>query len=73
MTVRFSKKAAIAYAQLRAEDMCERHGFDDGKGTAQLTQNEALQELVSRAVDYGRFRAFQEMAEDMEAGRLEAP
>jgi hypothetical protein len=65
---RFSKPAALAALDQRASSIASREKFDRGHGTRQLNPNGNNDELVRRAVEYGRMRAFEEFACSIEEG-----
>lgn len=70
---RFTKAAAVAELQGWADDIEAKCKFDVNNGTAQLLPrgaSESMKALIDRAVEYGRMRAFQRAASDIESGHL---
>lgn len=70
---RFTKAAAIAEIRARAEGHQEVHAFNLDNGTAQLCPRGADQKmkaLIERAVAYGKLRALESVADDLESGHL---
>ena len=70
---RFTKAAAIADIRARAEAQKEAHAFNLNHGTAQLWPrgaDEKIKALIERAVAYGKVRALEGVAEDIESGHL---
>lgn len=81
MAARFSKQNAIDATRALAKDIREREGFTTRTGTAQLRsagRNEDLNsagrrredELIRRAVEYGRAEAFTQFADWVQDGTL---
>ena len=71
---RFSKRAVTDYCDRRIENIQDAHKFDLGRGWAQIaatrhdvTRSE-LDVLIARAVEYGRLRAFEDVANAVEEG-----
>lgn len=75
--MRFSKSAALAVLDARAEKIAFEQKFDRQRGTAQLEPlltDPVTLELIGRSVEYGRMRAFEQFAEAIEEGfRFEYP
>ncbi len=70
---RFTKAAAIADIRARADAQQEAHAFNLEHGTAQLWPrgaDEKLKALIERAVAYGKVRALEGVAHDIESGHL---
>lgn len=70
---RFTKATAIKEIRARAEAQQEVHAFNLDHGSAQLWPRGAddkTKALIERAVAYGKFRAFESVANDMECGDL---
>lgn len=70
---RFTKAAAVADIRVRAEAQQEAHAFDLNHGTAQLWPrgaDEKIKALIERAVAYGKVRALEGVAQDIETGHL---
>jgi hypothetical protein len=69
---RFNRTRLIEHLQAKADRQQQEHGFDQSNGTAQLrprprsTEHDAL---IARAVAYGRWRATQNFATDLQDGR----
>lgn len=69
---RFNRTRLIEQLRETAERDQLRHRFDPENGTAQLRprpRDKSLDELIDRAVSYGRWRAMQDIANDLEDGR----
>jgi hypothetical protein len=66
--VRFSKSAALKVLDARASRIATDEKFDRSHGTRQLNPNGHNDELVRRAVEYGRMRAFEQFACAIEEG-----
>lgn len=60
---RFSKALALEVLDAKAAAIAKRENFDRGNGTSQLNPND-----LSRAVEYGRMRAFEDFACAIEEG-----
>lgn len=58
-SVRFSKATVAAEIQVRIDAIQTARRFDPGNGTAQLMPGD-----VDRAVDYGRWMALRDIAEE---------
>jgi len=70
---RFTKGAAIKEIRARAEAHQEVHAFNLDHGSAQLWPrgaDEKMKALIERAVAYGKFRALESVANDLECGDL---
>ncbi len=70
---RFTKSAAIDEIRARAGRVEREHSFDRSTGTAQLWPrgaDENTKALIDRAVEYGKWRALERVAEDIEEGHL---
>lgn len=70
---RFTKAAAIADIRARADAQQEAHAFNLEHGTAQFWPrgaDEKLKALIERAVAYGKVRALEGVAQDIESGHL---
>lgn len=70
---RFTKSSAIAGLQASANAIQAREKFDLNNGTAQLLpkgSDARLEALLDRAVEYGRMRAYEDAARDIESGHL---
>jgi hypothetical protein len=65
---RFSKAAALAVLDQRSSSIAARENFSRSHGTRQMNPNGNNDELVRRAVEYGRMRAFEEFACSIEEG-----
>lgn len=65
---RFSKATALEALDKKAAGIAAREKFDRSHGTRQLNPGGAHDELVRRAVEYGRMRAFEEFACSIEEG-----
>lgn len=68
---RFNRTRLIEQLREMAERQQKCSGFDHNSGTAQLRprpSDDAQDELIDRAVSYGRWRALQDMVEDLESG-----
>lgn len=70
---RFGKSAALAALDARAARIAAEQKFDLSNGTSQLrphgaARDEITDELINRAVEYGRMRAFEQFAEAIEEG-----
>ena len=72
---RFSKASALQVLDARAAQIAKLEKFDRSNGTSQLLQKQTpisgsahLQELVRRAVQYGRMTAFEQFACAIEEG-----
>ena len=66
---RFSKSALVAELRKREQVIRANQKFDSGNGTNQLRPANAREsELIDRAVEYGRYRLFEQLADDIEAG-----
>ena len=62
---RFSKASVLEVLDKRAARICSEQKFDRSNGTSQLGKildNEG-EAMLSRAVEYGRMRAFEQFAE----------
>lgn len=77
---RFSKSLLIESCQHMADSIRALHGFTDRSGTAQLATprlapaaKEREEELISRAVEYGRAQAFHSIATWADEGSLPLP
>lgn len=73
---RFTKSAAIDEIRARAGRVEREQGFDRSTGTAQLWPrgaDERAKALIDRAVEYGKWRALERVAEDIEEGHLGKP
>ncbi len=74
--VRFSKAKALEVLDALANRIAKEQRFDRSNGTAQLSPrgtSEAECSRIARAVEYGRMRAFEQFAENIEEGfRYEA-
>jgi len=71
MNERFSKARALAALDVRAARIAEREKLNRSHGTAQLRHPQfgglpEEEEVIRRAVEYGRMRAFEEFAEAIE-------
>lgn len=70
MTQRFSKSRALTALDIRSARIASAEKFDRGGGTAQLRTyrfgDPKEDEVIRRAVEYGRMRAFEEFAEAIE-------
>jgi hypothetical protein len=69
---RFNRTRLIEQLRDMAENTRLNRGFVSGNGTAQLRPNgcdEATEDLIQRAVEYGRWRAFESFADNLECGR----
>ncbi len=69
--VRFSKTKALEVLAARSNRIADEQRFDRSNGTAQLSPrgtSEAECSRISRAVEYGRMRAFEQFAESIEEG-----
>ncbi|ABM96924.1 hypothetical protein [Methylibium petroleiphilum] len=71
-TKRFGKSAALAALDARAARIAAEQKFDRSNGTSQLrppgARDEITDEIINRAVEYGRMRAFEQFAEAIEEG-----
>ncbi|QPS78364.1 MULTISPECIES: hypothetical protein [Delftia] len=70
---RVTKFAVIDDIRARAIRLEEEQGFDRRTGTAQLLPpgaDETTKALIDRAVKYGRWRALERVAEDIDEGQL---
>jgi hypothetical protein len=70
---RFTKSAAIAEIQASADAIQAKEKFDRNNGTSQLLPKGAdtrMQIIINRAVAYGRMRACEQIANDIESGHL---
>jgi hypothetical protein len=70
---RFSRAIALSVLSYRANRIANDQRFNLGNGTAQLVprgpiSGDELEAVVSRAVEYGRMRAFEQFAEAIEDG-----
>jgi hypothetical protein len=65
---RFSKTTALQVLDDRASRIAQRERFNRSHGTRQLNPSGAHDELVRRAVEYGRMRAMEEFACAIEEG-----
>jgi len=73
---RFTKSAVIDDIRARATRVEEEQGFDRRTGTAQLWPpgaDETTKALIDRAVAYGKWRALERVAEDIDEGQLGKP
>lgn len=69
MARRFSKALALQVLDTYAARIAADQKFDRGNGTSQLAPKDRMSdEQVSRAVEYGRMRAFEQFAEWIEEG-----
>lgn len=71
MTQRFSKARALAALDVRAARIAKSEKLNRSHGTAQLRSPKfgelpEEEEVIRRAVEYGRMRAFEEFAEAIE-------
>lgn len=69
---RFNRTRLIEQLRKMAENTRLHCGFVSGNGTAQLRPrgcDEATEELIRRAVEYGSWRAIESFADDLECGR----
>lgn len=65
---RFNRTRLIEQLDQMAEQTQQRNGFDHNNGTAQLHPGRcdaAADALIDRAVAYGRWRALQDIANDL--------
>lgn len=72
-TKRFSKSRLVEQLQKKSVELMVEGRFDPGNGTAQLRPrgwNDETQALIDKAVAYGRWRAYQEVAEQVQSGYL---
>lgn len=66
---RFSKGMALDMLIKKADDIAKEQRFDRNNGTAQLGgKTEPECSKLNRAVEYGRMRAFEEMAQAIDGG-----
>lgn len=71
---RFSKRAVIEFCDRHIDNILDAHKFDLGNGTAQLRIRRGPQtvvevdRMIDRAVEYGRLRAFEDVANAVEEG-----
>jgi hypothetical protein len=68
---RFNRTRLIEQLQEQADRQQQEHGFDQSNGTAQLRprpRNTEHDALIDRAVAYGRWRATQDFATDLQDG-----
>ena len=68
---RFNRARLIEQLERQAEDAQLRNHFDHNHGTEQLRPGRcdaAMEALIDRAVAYGRWRAMQDIAADLESG-----
>lgn len=65
---RFSKALALQALDMRSSRIARTEGFDRSGGTRQLDTSGKHDELVRRAVEYGRMRAFEQFACAIEEG-----
>ena len=68
---RFSKARLIEQLKEMAENTRQHCGFQFGNGTAQLRPgscDDETEALIRRAVEYGRWRAIESFAADLENG-----
>ena len=73
MATRFSKSAMLAELQRRESMIQKNNGFTSSTGTAQLWPrgcSDEIKALISRAAEYGRFVAMQEIQRTIEDGRI---
>lgn len=63
---RFSKSRALEVLSNRAARIAKEQSFDRGNGTSQLHRHGGIDQIIDRAVQYGRMRAFEEFASDIE-------
>lgn len=80
---RFSKSLLIESCTYLAEAIRAKNGLTDRTGTAQLfpvhktrlsaAARQREEELIHRAVEYGRMQAFQSMADWIAAGSVPMP
>jgi hypothetical protein len=69
MTSRFTKALCLQALAAKVEAIEERERFDRRHGTSQLSLSyHASDELVRKAVEYGRMRALERFAEEIEEG-----
>ncbi len=70
---RFSKARLVEHLWALAESREEHFGFDPGNGTAQFRPRKndtSLDELIHRAMEYGKYRCLQEIAVDITEGNI---
>lgn len=75
VAARFSKSKLIAAVEARAEMVKATSGFVEGNGSSQLWRrgdDDAMKERLDRAIEYGRWRALQEVAYDVNTGYMGA-
>lgn len=65
---RFSKKTALEVLDASAHRIATAESFNRSHGTAQLRAAGDQEELIRRAVEYGRMRAYERFAEAIEEG-----
>ena len=68
---RFNRNRLIEQLERQAQEVQRRNSFDHKNGTAQLHPlrcNAEMDALIDRAVAYGRWRAMQDIAADLENG-----
>lgn len=68
---RFSKAAILSQLRGIADDVRSSWGFEEDNGCAQLWPrgcDDATKDLIDRAIAYGRWRAFREIANDIWSG-----
>ena len=69
--IRFSKSVALKVLDDRANRIAKEQRFDRSNGTSQLAPrgtSEPECSRLSRAVEYGRMKAFEQFAEAIEEG-----
>ena len=76
---RFNKTKLISDLWIKFRACQARHRFDPDNGTAQLRPRSLLapasasmQELIDRCVAYGRYRALEEIARDVQNNEIGA-
>lgn len=75
VAARFSKSKLIAAVEARARTVKTTNGFVECNGAAQLWNrgdDDAIKERIDRAIEYGRWRALQEVAYDVNTGYMGA-
>lgn len=72
---RFSKGLVLRALRKRAAVIASEKKFDRGNGTAQLSRrwDSATEQLILRAVEYGRMKAFEQIATEIDEGHLYEP
>ena len=66
-TIRFKKETLLKLLDGRAARIAKEHGFDRSRGTAQF-QDREFGAAINSAVQYGRMRAMEEIAESICGG-----